>query len=330
MIENNKGNDDMSHRKIFDFLGNQKFNVKIDVKEEDENKKEEKHIEKAPDRLEVLKLIEQYEREGLFDVDPEKDPPTIVLTPGQVDYLRKKYLSKVKTKLAYSVGKQFLDAMLKNNKLIIKKINGIENWDAVNSGAIITCNHFNPFDCFTVEKIFRETKHYKEKKYLYKVIREGNYTNFPGFYGFLMRNCYTMPLSSNRHVMKEFLDAQKEALQHGDYILMYPEQSLWWNYRKPKPLKDGAFKLAVKTKVPVVPIFITMEDSNIIGDDGFYVQEYTVNILPAIYPSGGLTDRENAINMKNANYDAWKDIYESFYKEPLKYTTDPEILKELL
>lgn len=322
----------MPNRKL-DLFSNFKYNVKVDVKSEDEENLKQKDIPQAQDRLDVLKLIEEYEKEGKFDIDTEKDPPTIVLTPGQVDYLRKKYLSKVKSTVAYSVGKQFFDAMLKNNKLIIKKIIGIENWDSITSGAVITCNHFNPFDCFTVEKTFRDTIHYKNKKnkrYLYKVIREGNYTNFPGFFGFLMRNCYTMPLSSNKHVMMEFLEAQNEALQGGDFILMYPEQSLWWNYRKPKPLKDGAFKIAVKNKVPVLPIFITMEDSKIIGDDGFPIQEYTVNVLPAIYPSGGLSDRENTQVMKKTNYEAWKNVYEKFYKKPLEYTTDPEVLKKLL
>ena len=320
----------MSNRKLVDYSDNQKVNVRVEVKKEEEIEEKHNQIPKAPDRLEILKLIEEYEKEGKFDVDPEKDPPTIVLTPGQVDYLRKKYLSKVKTAVAYTVGKQFFDAMLRNNKLIIKKINGIENWNELKTGAIVTCNHFNPLDCFTVEKVFRDTVHYQNKKYLYKVIREGNYTNFPGFYGFLMRNCYTMPLSSNKHVMMEFLDAQKEALQSGDYILLYPEQSLWWNYRKPKPLKDGAYKMAIKNNVPILPIFITMEDSSIIGDDGFPIQEYTVNVFPAIYPSGGLTDRENAINMRRENYELWKNCYEEFYKKPLEYSTDKEVLEKLL
>ncbi len=322
----------MPKRKILDFLGNQKFNVEVEVKDGERTVRvTDKNVpEKSRDRLEVLTLMKEYEKEGKFDVDLEKDPPTIVLTPGQVDYLRKKYLSRVKTKVAYSVGKQFLNAMLKNNKIIIKKVIGIENWNEVSTGAIVTCNHFNPFDCFTVEKVFRDTIHYKNNKYLYKVIREGNYTNFPGFYGFLMRNCSTMPLSSNKHVMMEFLDAQSEALQSGDFILMYPEQSLWWNYRKPKSLKDGAFKIASKNKVPVLPIFITLEDSEFIGEDGFPIQEYTVHILPAIYPSGGLSDRENAVNMRKTNYEMWKDVYEEFYNIPLEYTTDPDKLKELL
>lgn len=319
----------MSENNINDFVGKQKYNIDVDV---DKKEMSSQNVipEKHEDRLRVLKKIEEYEKEGKFDIDVEDDPPTIVLTPGQVDFLRKKYLSKVKTRFAYSVGKHFFDTMLRNNRIIIKNINGLENFNSLSSGAIVTCNHFNPFDCFTIEKTFRDTIHYKNKKNLYKVIREGNYTNFPGFFGFLMRNCYTMPLSSNRHVMKEFIDAQGEALQNGDFILIYPEQSLWWNYRKPKPLKDGAFKLAAKNKVPILPIFITMEDSNLIEDNGFPIQEYTVNILPPIYPSGGLTERENANNMRKENYEAWKATYEEFYKKPLEYTTNPEILKKLI
>ena len=47
----------------------------------------------------------------------------------------------------------------------------------------------------------------EKDKRLYKVIREGNYTNFPGLYGFFFRNCDTLPLSSNKRTMIEFLKA---------------------------------------------------------------------------------------------------------------------------
>ena len=220
-------------------------------------------IEISEDRLEILEEIEKLEREGRFDVDPEKDPPTIVLTPDNVDYLNTKSSSKIKSIVANKLAERFFDDLLRNNKLIIKKVNGIEYLDNLASGAVLTCNHFNPFDSFTVEKVFRTSKQGKNKK-LYKVIREGNYTNFPGFYGFLFRNCDTLPLSSNLKTMTEFIDAVDKILQRGEFILIYPEQSMWWNYRKPKPLKNGAFKIATRNNVPIVPIFITMEDSNII------------------------------------------------------------------
>ena len=285
-------------------------------------------IEKSPDRLEIMKEIEKLELEGKFDVDPEKDPPTIVLLPDKVDYLRTKSSSKVKTKVANKIGEKFLDELLKTNKLIIKEVNGLEYLNRVKTGAIITCNHFNPFDSLTVEKVFRMSEHAGSKT-LYKVIREGNYTNFPGLYGFFFRNCDTLPLSSDRKTMMEFMEAVETILNDEDFILIYPEQSLWWNYKKPKPLKIGAFKFAAMHKVPVIPIFITMQDSDIIGDDGFPVQEYIVNISEAIYPDANLSVRENKEQMRDKNFEIWKNIYEDFYKIPLTYTTikkdEPEL-----
>lgn len=278
-------------------------------------------IEKSPDRLAIMAEIEKLEREGKFDVDPEKDPPTIELEPDQIDYLRRSITDKLKARTANKIGETFLNNLLRKNKLIIKEINGIENLNKVESGAMITCNHFNPFDSFTVEKVFRTSNQIKNKK-LYKVIREGNYTNFPGLYGFLFRNCDTLPLSSNMRTMTIFMKAVDEILQRGDFILIYPEQSLWWNYKKPKPLKSGAFRLATRNNVPVIPIFITMQDSDKIGDDGFPIQEYIVNIAEPIYPDENLSEKENTVIMKEKNSEVWKEIYEDFYKIPLTYTTE--------
>ena len=276
--------------------------------------------EKSKERVEILEKIKQLEKEGKFDVDAENDPPTIELTPENVDYLKKKWKSKLKAKFANKLGEKFLEAIIKDNKLIIKDVIGLENLSNIKSGAILTCNHFNPFDSFTIEEVFSLSGQ-REKKKLYKVIREGNYTNFSGFYGFLFRNADTLPLSSNTRTMIKFMQASDIILRRGDFILIYPEQSLWWNYEKPKPLKNGAYKLAARSNVPVIPIFITMTDSDIIGEDGFPIKEYYVHIEEPIYPSQKLTEKENVQIMKNKNFEIWKNIYEEFYGIPLEYTT---------
>ena len=275
---------------------------------------------KAKDRLEVLDKIARLEREGRFDEDVEEDPPTKELKPDDIDYLRKKISSKIKTKLTYKVARRFLNNIITNKQLIIKDIKGIENMNALKSGAIITCNHFNAFDSFAIQIAYEQSNQCKRK--LYRVIREGNYTNFPGFYGMLMRNCYTFPLSSNKDTMRKFMHSMDAVLQHGDFMVVYPEQSMWWNYRKPKPLKKGAFTFAAKNNVPVLPCFITMEDSDILGKDGFYVQEYTIHIAPAIYPDPEKSRAANVDMMKEENFEVWKQIYETSYEEPLVYDSD--------
>ena len=281
---------------------------------------EETRIKKE-ERLKVLKKIEKLEEKGLFDVDAEEDPPTIPLLKEDVDYLREKRTNRIKSRIANTVGEVFVNDLLKDNKLIIKDIKGIDYLKNLQSGAILTCNHFNPFDSMAIEKVFRISKQHKNKK-LYKVIREGNYTNFPGLYGFFFRNCDTLPLSSSTETMVEFMRAVDTILQRKDFILIYPEQSMWWNYKKPKPLKNGAFRFAARNKVPVLPIFITMEDSDIMGDDGFPIQEYTINIEAPIYPDENLKEKENCEIMKEKNYEVWKKIYEDFYKVPLEYSTE--------
>ena len=273
-------------------------------------------MEQTSHKSELLRRIAELEKNELWHVDAEDDPETYPLMPGKVDYLNEKLLSKIKNKIANKAGAKFFDRMIDCGQLVIKEIKGIENFDAVGGGAIVTCNHFSVCDNYAVWVALRE---HMNGKLLYKVIREGNYTNPPKPFGLIMRHCNTLPLSSQIATMKKFLQAVKTLLERKETILIYPEQSMWRNYRKPKPLQDGAFMLAVKNNAPIVPIFITMEDSDTLDGDGFFVQEYTINILPAIYPDRTLPGALAREKMKKANYDACVRVYEDFYKKPLVY-----------
>lgn len=273
---------------------------------------------KSYDRLLVLEKIARLEREGKFDVDVEDDPPTKELLPENIDYLRKKITSRIKAKFAFTIARSYMNKLIEDRKLIIKEIRGIEHFRNLSCGAIITCNHFNAFDSFAIQAAYDASGH--EDRKFFRVIREGNYTNFPGFYGILMRNCYTFPLSSNHKTMKKFMQSMDHVLQNGHFMLVYPEQSMWWNYRKPKPLKKGAFSFAARNRVPVLPCFITMQDSDILGDDGFYVQEYTIHVSEPIYPDRNKTAAENTEMMREKNFEIWKQIYEDTYHEPLVYS----------
>ena len=273
----------------------------------------------AQDRVGIEKKIADFEKEGIFDQDVEDDVPGRMIMPGEVEYIKKSLSSKIKAKIALKMALKFFYKAKKERQIIISDIKGIENYKNLDSGAIITCNHFNAMDSFAMHWTYMQSK---QKKKLYRIIREGNYTSFPGFFGFLMRNFYTLPLSSNHKTMKEFMDATNTLLKTGNFVLVYPEQSMWWNYRKPKPLKAGAFTFASKNQVPVLPTFITMKDSDVLGPDGYYVQEYTVHVCEPIYPKAELNARENAEYMLNENERLWKEIYEREYQIPLEYTSE--------
>ena len=273
---------------------------------------------KSEERLRVVARIEEYEREGRFNDDVEEDDPAIPIKPGEVDYTNKKITSRMMTSLANFLGKAFFENMIKNKKLIIKEVHGIENATAVEGGAIVTSNHFHLSDNYVVYKTIKPAL--KKRHYLYKVIKESNYTNFKGPVRIMMRHGNTLPLSSNISTMKEFLSGMETLLRRGEKILIYPEQAMWFNYRKPRPLKEGAFRFAAKFNVPVIPVFIGMKDSDELDGDGFNVQELYVHYLPAIYPDSSLNLKENTLMMMKKNYELSVKAYEDFYKEPLTYT----------
>ena len=273
--------------------------------------------EKNPERLKVLARIDEYERKGWFSKDVEDDPPTIPLEADQIDYLRKKPLNYLKMLWVNHQARRFINLLIKKRQLVIKNVHGldyfIQNRD---KGMVLTCNHFNAFDNFAVYKVIEP---YLHKKQLWKVIREGNYTSFPGVYGLFFKNCNTLPLSSRFSCMKKFMDAVDTLLKRGEKVLVYAEQGMWWNYRKPRPMTIGAFTFAAKNNAPVLPMFITMEDSDRLDQDGFPIQEYTVHISEPIYPSPELSAKEKAEMLRRKNYEVWKSIYEKTYGIPLEY-----------
>ena len=293
--------------------------AKSEIAREDNYQKMLDRTVRAADRVAVVKKIAEFEREGKFSIDVEDDPPSRQLQPDEIDYLRRSPLAKLKTKIAYFRAKRFLNYIKKHHYMIIREIRGIENLQNLQSGAVITCNHFNAFDSFAMHEVFVASG--QKKKSMFRVIREGNYTSFPGFYGYLMRHFYTLPLSSNTKTMQKFIKATDQLLQQGNFVLFYPEQSMWWNYRKPKPLQPGAYRFAVKNKVPVVPCFITMRDSDYLGPDGYPVQEYTITVGKPIYPEETLSYKDNIQRLMDENFAAWKAVYETAYDMPLEYTT---------
>ena len=274
----------------------------------------------SPQRREILEKIRLYEKEGRFDEDVENDPEAKELLPDQVDYLCKKPISKLHRWLANLIGDKYFLNLIKKGALVIDGVTGEEYLSALQKGAIITCNHFSAFDNYIVFHCIRKAL---PRKYLYKVIREGNYTNFPGLYGFLFRNCNTLPLSRNRRTMMHFTSAVNELLKRGESILIYPEQAMWWNYKKPRPFKVGGFEMAYKAGVPVLPTFITMTDDPARLDaDGYPVQRHTLHILPPVYPDLSLGKKLGAKKMMEEAFALYKEKYEEFYKIPLTYETE--------
>ena len=134
-----------------------------------------------------------------------------------------------------------------------------------------------------------------------------------------MRHGNTLPLSSNPETMKKFWEGMDTLLKRGEKILIYPEQAMWWNYKKPRPMKSGAFRMAKKYNVPIIPVFITMKDTEYKDEAGFNVQELYVHYLKPISPDEDLSANDDINRMMRKNYDAWVKKYEEFYSQKVEY-----------
>ena len=273
----------------------------------------------SQERQEILERIKKYEFEGDFDHDVENDPPAKTLLPNKIDYLRKKWRNKIARFFVTRAADKGINGLISAKQLIIKEVIGKENLQEIKGSAFITSNHFHPFENMAIYKVFKE---YAPKKDFYRVIREGNYTAPPKGFDKFFKYCNTLPISSNHSTMRKFFNAVNTLTKKNNYILIYPEQYMWWNYKKPRPFKDGAFRFACKYNTPIIPCFITMEDSKDNFDgDGFPVQEYTVHIMKPIYKDETLPFKEAVRKMKNQNVEMCKDVYQKTYGVELTYNT---------
>lgn len=258
------------------------------------------------DKKQVLIKMEQNEKLGKLN---EHVCPinynSMLKVEDNYNYLRPGFFNKI--------GKFFARELLKLASLIFSshfklKVYGKENIKGIKK-AIITSNHISYFDCALIKKPFFR------KKIYYTV---GEFNNFKGIGGSLLRCAGTMPFSGNFEAMKNFIKATKILLQKDNFIVFYPEGALWWCYEKPRPMYNGAFMLAVKNEVPIIPLFFTFKNLKK-KKDGSYKKRYYLHIGKPIYIDKQKSSSENIKILKEKNFKFCKNVYEDFYGKKLKY-----------
>ena len=268
-----------------------------------------------PDRAEVQSRIRTYAARGgeWFFADVENDPPAKVLRPEDVDYLHKTVKFRVNSwfaRLTESVCQAFC-----RRKYAIT-VEGAENLRGLTGGAVWTSNHFAVTENLAVRLAAQRAP---GRHRMYKLVREGNYA-MPGVIGWLLRYADTLPLSSCVATMKGLDRAVSRILRSGDFILVYPEQAMWWYYPKPRPYRIGAFRYAAKNGVPVVPCFVTLSAKNAGKPLSPANMRYTIHVCPPICPDGTRSVREEAERMRAENFRLCREVYERVYGKPLDYS----------
>lgn len=274
-------------------------------------------MEKSKERLKVIENIKEAVNKKEFNLKVEEGDPIISQEDREkviinYDTNKKKIRNKIEYYFAKSLADTITNEVNKDTKII-----GLENIKDINTGAIITCNHFSKVDNTVIRYMINKINKSKDFGI---IVQESNFF-MQGIIGWLIRNNKTIPLSLDHNYMaNNFMPTVKELLNNKAYILIYPEEEMWFNYKKPRPLKPGAYHYAAKYNVPIIPCFIKIEDTDEIGEDGFNKSKYTLYVMPPIYPKKDKNLKENKEEMRNKDYELKVKAYEQAYGKKLDYT----------
>lgn len=268
-------------------------------------------------RRAVIENIKLYAESGQFHNKVELNDP--VLSAEENRKITDSYIANKNT-LTYKTKKCFGVALAKAATRVINKdteIIGLEKIPKDLGGVLITSNHFSPLE----NTVIRHLMDNLGRKHLGIISQTSNFA-MKGIIGFLMNYADTIPISTDpRYLIRDFLLILKERLvdkQHA--VLLYPEQEMWFNYRKPRPPKNGAYFYAAKLNVPIISCFVEMVDLSEDDTDEFKKVKYVLHILDLLYPDPDKSIKENTEILGVADYTLKKDCYENVYGKELTYT----------
>lgn len=269
----------------------------------------------TPNRDLVIENIKSNVLENNFNSKVEVNDPT--LSENEKKQVLESFVNSKDT-ISYKL-KNHLNRVLVNSATWYlnrsTKILGIEKISELKGGAIITSNHFNPVDNTIIRTLSKKLK----KKRLYIVSQETNLA-MQGIIGFFMKYADVIPISNDRKYMADvFSGLMEERIKNNDFVLIYPEQEMWFNYRKPRPLKRGAYYYAAKYNVPIISCFVEIRDLDEMATDEFHKVKYILHILDPIFPDSNKSVKENSEYMCEIDYRQKKEAYEKAYEEKLKY-----------
>lgn len=196
------------------------------------------------------------------------------------------------------------------------RVLGRENLAGVHGGAIVTSNHFSPVENMIVRKAVRGHR--------LMIVSQATNLRMPGFLGFMMNYADTIPLSTTLSYMgHQFPALLQEAFAQQRFVLIYPEQEMWFNYDRPRPVQRGAYYYAARFHVPVVSCFVTMQATAKVVSDDFNAVRFTMHVLPLIVPDPGLSVKENSEQMRQQDFKQKAALFEQTYGRPVDGPVDP-------
>ena len=163
---------------------------------------------------------------------------------------------------------------------------------------VIVCNHNSFMDVPLSSGSIRNT---------HKTIAKIEMAKIPVFGIIYKRGSVLVDRKSDRS-RKESFNKMKEVLKMGFHMCIYPEGTRNKTGESLQPFQDGAFRLAVDTKTPVLPAVIFYTRLVLPQHKGFYFWPHRVEMhfLPPHFP-----ENKTALELKTAVHEEMKKYYEA-------------------
>lgn len=113
------------------------------------------------------------------------------------------------------------------------------------NGAMCVCNHIFIFDAFGVNQAVKRFGKLKIPMFA---------KHFNGKNSWFMRHVGGIPIPETRSGIRKFNEAFDEYHRNKEWFLIFPEAVRWNMYVPIRPFKIGAFSMAYKYDIPVVPL----------------------------------------------------------------------------
>lgn len=187
------------------------------------------------------------------------------------------------------------------------KIEGKEKIRNIKDGAISVSNHVLILDCAMVglsagrKKIYYTTI---QDSFKIPLVRK------------LIKLLRAMPIPTKIKDKENLIKNINELVKNKNIIHFYPERALFPYYTKIRNFKNGAFTLAVKNNVPIIPMVFTFREPKGIRKKIKTKKDVTLTILDPVYPStDGNNIKKKTEELKQEVYAKMQEINSRKYKQ---------------
>lgn len=169
-----------------------------------------------------------------------------------------------------------------------------QNRKLFSNGMITICNHVHRWDMISVLQAMRFRKAWIP---MYS-------QPFNGKDGSLMKAVGGIAIPDNYNGLKKFDQALNELYSKKRWIHIFPESCSWNFYAPLRPFKIGAFNMAYRYSIPIIPLMISYRERK--GWRSFFYKNdplLTIHIGNPIIPNHNTPKKEETNRMRNLAHD---------------------------